>query len=661
MSANSTAQQIALIEPRRLPLRPWLPASWRAAIAGREIELRIPASVRRRCLRPKFILPSEFSENYRRMPSIDAHPGPWRREFAQQSIKVMDTWAMPWVKEVWFCGVDQMSKTNAMLSCLGWSIRHKPGNAFYMVPDKETSDRVMGEKLNQMIIGSPELAKHISHRADDMTLTMTRLTNGVTILPAWSGSKTSTAVFSALYTFTDELDKMTMVGKEASPVDRIRKRSKIKRFGKNFFASTPADMWIYDGTMACVQVWTLGARCADCGELIVMDEDHIVIPEGTTVANLKTDPSQVEYSCNACGALWDEAARLSAGENGGWICIKGGDIAKPSDVGFLGSAFPLPEPSLASIATTILRARAGDGSAKIDLAHGIKAINYVEEHKDRKEDVILRLCDERPAGEVHIETDILTLVADTQDKGFWYEVRGWRFGSDLKSWQIRYGFVPSDRPDDFSALDHLLYNEKYLDHKGLEYKISYGMIDALGHRTAEVYAWCKKTGVFPAMGAKSRKVRPVTISRTEVYPNGKPIPGGLNRYSLDTHYHKDLLHNKLKVDATDPGAWVLHSGYDREQLNLMQRDPEVKLVNGNKTYAKQFCAEYRDDRGLWQCGDGVDNHMWDVGQMGIALAYFLKFNEMRREEDQQEEPPQPSRQQSTGGKPAWFNNRGGRR
>jgi phage terminase large subunit GpA-like protein len=667
MQASNAAEQIDLIEtaPLRLPLRPWMPSSWRKAVAGRQVELNIPPAVRSRCRRAKRMAPSELSVKYRQMPAADTHTGPYRREFARHATKVMDTWAMPWVREVWFCGVDQGSKTNTKLSCIAWVIDQAPGNIFYQMPNEKASDKIMEKKLVAMIKGSPRLAQHLSPRANDTTLGGVTLTNGMSIIPAWSGSTTSTAVFSARYTFSDEVDKMEMVGKEASPLDRIRKRGRTERFAKNFFGGTPAGKWLHKGTMACVQVWEGTMRCPHCSELMGMTEEQVIIPEGATVESIKADPGCVEYACDQCGELLTEADREHAynsimDDADAWKCIKGEEVKKPVDVGFILSAFPLPDVSLAEIATTILKGRAGDGSAKIDLAHGIKAIDYVEEQKDRQEDAILRLCDDRPAGQVHPESDILTLVADTQDKGFWYEVRGWRFGSDLKSWQVKYGFVPSAHTADFSALDYLIDEERYFDNQDREYKIAYAMIDALGHRTAEVYAWCKGRGAFPAMGARTRKVRPVSISRTEVYPNGKPIPGGLNRYSLDTHYHKDLLHNKLKVDATDPGAWVLHSGYDREQLNLMQRDPGVKLQNGNLPYAKQFCVEYRDDRGLWQCPEGKANHMWDVGQMSIAMAYFLKFNEMVREEDQPKEEHQQKHHLASGGKPAWFNNRGGR-
>lgn len=625
----ASSQQIDLIAPPRRPLRPWMPPSWRRAVAGQQVEQTIPAAVRRRCHRPRFVPPSEWSVQDRRMPAADSHPGAYRLEFARFAAKVMDTWAQPWVREVWFCGVDQAGKTNAMLSCIGWSIRHAPGNIFYQMPDEASSDKIMGKKLIPMLRETPSLAAYLSPRADDTGLGGVSLTNGVAIIPAWSGSATSTATFSAVYSFTDELDKARMVGKEASPVERIRKRGRNKRFSKNFFSSTPAGAYIYSGTMACVQIWAAAGRCPCCHDLIIMDEEHVVIPDGASVDSIKADPACIEYACT-CGAPWSETDRAWAYEHGDWVCIKGADIARPVDVGFIESAFPLPDVSLAHIAQTILRARGGDMSAKRDLAHGIKAIDYTEEHKDRKEDAILRLRDDRPAGTVPSAADGLALIVDTQDRGFWFEVRAWRYGIDLKSWLVRAGYVPSAHPSDFAGLNQILHGD-YPDADGQMHKIGMAAIDTAGHRTAECYDWCRATGALATKGASNRKTRPVSVSRLDVYPDGRTIPGGLNLYSIDTHYHKDMLANKLATDISDAGAWVLHSGYSAEQLATGD-----KLSHNLEDYAKQFCVEYRDERGLWQCPDGKDNHLFDCAQMGLAMVTFLGWQYLTKEDEEEE-------------------------
>ena len=80
----------------------------------------------------------------------------------------------------------------------------------------------------------------------------------------------------------------------------------------------------------------------------------------------------------------------------------------------------------------------------------------------------------------------------------------------------------------------------------------------------------------------------------------------------------------------------------------------MKMPNGLTDYAKQMCAEYRDERGLWQCPEGKANHLWDCEQMGIALALYLGFHTRRRESPIKSaavETPQPN------SRPGWFFNR----
>ncbi|MFK5926429.1 MAG: phage terminase large subunit family protein [Desulfuromusa sp.] len=663
---SNAAEQINLIEPHKLPLRPWMPKQWRQAVAGQRISLVIPGPVKRRCKKPAPLTPSELSIKYRRMPAAEGHPGAYRFEFAKHARKVMDTWAKPWVREVWFCGVDQASKTNCMLSCIFWCVDQAPSNIFYQMPSKEASDRIMGKKLNPMLEESARTAVHVSPRADDTSLGMTSLTNGMTILPSHAGSTTSTATFAASNTFSDEVDKMEMVGKEASPIERIRKRTRTQRFGKHFFASTPAGKYIYKGTKACVQVWEGTARCPFCGDLMGMTEEQVIIPDGITADEIKADQSLIEYACDQCGELLSATDREAAynnivSDNDAWRCIKGADISEPVDVGFILSAFPIPDVKLSDIAQTMIKAKAGDLSSKRDLAHGIKAIDYEDDLSDRKEDAILALCDERPAGVVHQDTDIMTIQIDTQDKGFWVIIRGWQYGLLLKSWLVKAAYIPSARFDDFSGLDQLIFEDQYCDLSGKEYKVSYGIIDSGGHRTREVYEWSKRTGIFASKGAKGRKAHPVTISNQEFWPGtNKPIPGGLKLYNLDTHAHKDILADKLKIDITDAGAFVLHSGYSSHQLEMMEKYPEIPQKNGLETYAKHFVSEYVDDRGLWQCSGQKRNDLWDCEQMGIGLAYYLGFQNMISEKQQVQPQQLASQPQSTGTghRPGWFNSRG---
>ncbi|MEW6490725.1 MAG: terminase gpA endonuclease subunit, partial [Thermodesulfobacteriota bacterium] len=624
-AAQSALPGIPAAGQLRLRLRPWMPPAWRRAAAGKEIELRIPELVVRRCKKPRRIHPSEWSVRHRRMPAAEAHPGAYRPEFARYAAKVMDTWAQPWVREVWYCAVDQASKTNTMLSCLGWLRTYAPGNVFYQMPDAESSDRIMGRKLIPMFRVTPSLARHLSPRADDTAHKGITFADGMAILPSWSGSLTSTAVFSARYTFSDEVDKMRMIGSEADPIDRIKKRTRTNRFSKHFFASTPAGAWIYKGTMACQQVWAAAARCPHCGALVVMDEEHMDIPEGATEESIKADPGGVGYLCNACGEHWDEAERTWAYHHGDWVCIQGAEHRRPSDVGFLLSAFPLPDVPLAQIARTILRAKAGDLSARRDLAHGIQARDYEEALADRKEDQVLRLRDDRPEGLVPSgPIAAVTAVADMQKRGFWFSVRAWGFGLEQESWLLKAGFV-----DSWEALRQLFFESEFADVQGGRHVVTLRGIDSGGgesepwadlSRTAEAYLWAyAHPGVLLFKGLRTMS-SPYRMSHQDRIPGtNRPLPGAVPLYLLNTKHYKDRLAAKLLVEPGNPGAWHLHSGYTPDQLALLARDPGARVEHGLHELARQLCVEGRDDKGFWQNPKNRANHLWDASYMELAL------------------------------------------
>lgn len=622
-------QQAELLAPHRLPVPGWLPPAWREAVAGRTVALRIPEAVRRRFRRPARIPPSEWSVRHRRMPAADAHPGAYREEFARYASQVMDTWAQPHVREVWYCGVDQASKTNTMLSCLGWSRVYAPGNVFYQMPDEASSDKIMGKKLIPLFRGTPSLAHYLSARADDTGLAGITFADGVGVIPSWAGSLTSTATFSARYTFSDEIDKMKLVGREADPMDRIKKRTRTNRLhAKHFFASTPAGAWIHKGTLACVQVWEAAARCPHCRELVVMDEEHLSIPQDATPETLAAagPESGVEYACNACGVLWDEEARARAYEKGGWVCVKGAHERKPATVGFHLSAFPLPDVPLVQIAQTILKAKAGDLSARRDLAHGIKAVDYEEALADRKEDQVLLLRDDRPEGLVpSVPIAAITAVADLQKRGFWYSIRAWGYGLELESWLLKAGYV-----DSWEALRKLFYESEYPDVQGGKHVVTLRGMDSGGgeseqwadlSRTAEAYLFAAANpGVVLFKGVRSMSSAHRLTKLDRLPGTNKPLPQGVPLYTLNSKHYKDRLAAKLLVAPSDPGAWHLHSGYPAEHLELLARDPGAKVEHNLGELARQLCVEGKDEKGgFWVNLKKRANHLWDCAYYELAL------------------------------------------
>lgn len=612
---------MTLLAERKIKLPRWLPASHRERLAGKRLTLSIPRGVRARLRTPERIPPSDWNERFRVMPAAETYPGKWRRDIAPHAAWIMDLWALPSVRELWLCGPDQASKTSSMLGCLGWSIDQAPGNVFYTASTEDKTKEIVNDKLIGMLRESPRLKKRLSRRVDDTGMSKIKMNNGVIIRAAWSNSPASTASFAALYTYNDEVDKWSVVSTpkggdrkttEASPIRRIRKRTKNYPLTyKHFWSSTPAGRYIHDGMTSCQQIWTHAARCPDCGELVVMDEEHMDIPEGATVESIKAFPESIGYACNACGSIWDEEKRLQAYRTGDKYCLKGADIANPVDIGVHLTGFVTPDMRMSDIAITILQARSGDLDARIDLAHGIKCVNYKDEIVERHTDTILRYRSELPRNLVPPDTSRLVLIADTQQASFYYELWSLGYAPEIALHMVRHGIV-----EQFVDLEGLLAST-WEDHQGKQYRISAGLIDSGGtrrgwqkhSRTVEVYAWCSQNRVMiPVKGMHGRTGDLISYKQIATYPGtNKAIPGGLKRANLRVDMFKDELERLLAIEPDDPGSLSFH-------------------VEIDEPFAKHYTVETRDEHGDWTHHRSKGrNDYFDCTVYVLALREMLKL------------------------------------
>ena len=593
-----------------------MPAEIRPNLYGRKLHVKLPLQVRRRMRTPEKIRVSEHAAKYRQVTD-GAHVGPWRHEYAPHTVKIMDTYGQPWVREVWFCGVEQSGKTNTMLNCMHWAADVDPGDIFYMMPTEQTMGKVTGGKIKPMIKKSPRLAKYLTGKEDDMTMARIRLNHGVTIFPSWANSPASMATWSAKHCFGDEVDKgQELAGREADRITLIRKRGRTyKGRYKRFFGSTPAQLFIYKGMLACAQVWEYRVRCPHCEALIRMEADNLDL-EGITVEDIEAG-HEVMYTCDNCGSQWDDQQREQAIRTGHWFCVKGDDLARPSRVGFHHRAWECLDVPLSEIAIAWLQAESGTVAEKIAWANGYEAIDYVFEQQDRKEDFILRLRDEaQPRGIVPPGRPFLMAIADTQQSGFYYKILAFGLSADMPVAMIDHGFVLT-----FNNLIAVAARS-YKDAAGVEYRCRIGWIDSGGgtnpqrpkhSRTVEVYNFCRANPFWKPIKGRRSMEQAWNVKRLDYYPSsvGKkvPIPGGLNLYTLNVTLHKDELARKLQIEPGDPGAISLHAGV-------------------GSGYAKQLCAEYQDERGYWICPKGLDNHQWDNWVYGLAGAEIMGVRNM---------------------------------
>ncbi|MGD0587112.1 MAG: terminase gpA endonuclease subunit, partial [Oryzomonas sp.] len=587
---------------------------------GKSVDFDLPAAIKAALRQPEKISVSDCAAQYRVVTAVDAQPGPWNNDEMPHTVKPMNTYAQPWVKEIWLCWPERAGKTNVMLNCLSWTKLFDSGNIFWLDPSEDDTGKNVKTKIIPMFRESEHFRDCLSARADDTGKGLIAFQDGTYLFPAHSNSARSMSNFFGLHNFGNEVDKYPpMTGSETNPINLIRKRGRDVGRSKFMFSSTPAGRHIYKGTMACRQIWQLSSKCPHCGDFVLMDDEHLVIPKEATVEQVENGEAPLCYACNACGAEWDEEDRRESFIHGKWVCTKGEDSKRPRSIGFHASALPFPMVPLMEYCAKYLRSKSGDQSDKVDYAHGYRVVDYEEDKADRKEDAILKLVDDHlPRAIVPPDISTIIILADTQQTGFMYQVLAIGYGSDPAPALIDHGFLET-----FEQLKEK-GEEIFLDAQETEYRAHAGFIDSGGgtnpykpkhSRTSEVYEFCRTNKFWRPLKGRRSQATPWSITRLDFFPSrdGKkrPIPGGLNLYTINVTLYKNQLATKLAINPGDPGALRLHAGVSEDGPHSGQK------------YAAQLCAEYRDERGYWECPNGKANHFWDCWVYGFAGADIL--------------------------------------
>lgn len=643
---------------------PWLPPSVKDKIT-REGNVIFVGSFSRgdkKVMRARrAVKPSKWAEDHR-VVTMSVKNGPWCNEVTPHLVGIMDAAAFPSVRDIDVCKAPQAAVSEGSHNFVGYSIDRDPGPVLYTYPDEKTAQENSKDRILPMITSSARLQSYLTGVQDDMALLRIGLSH-MPIYLAWASSPARLGNKPIKIAISDEVDKggyITFSKREAAPLDLIDKRlityKRLKK-SKHWKISTPTwesgNIWKLI-TQDAEVVFDYYVRCPFCNEQQLMSFSQIKWPRDDQgdhpEAKIVKSKQLAWYECPHCKAKWNDDDRDRAVRNNGewrarpadWFTRKdqksevgsqksedktarwqdeepGLELFKylrkyrPAEIGFhipswISYFVSLSEPAAAFIKWIKTKKR----NALKDFRNGHEAMPFAEIIAERSEDAILALRDDRPRGIVPAGGIVagLTMAADTQDNGFWYEVRAWGWGLVQESWGIREGFVPT-----FAALEQIFFDDEYLDADDNPYIIQGRVIDAMGHRTKEVYEWCSQhRRVFPFKGEQKMN-HPFAFTKRLHYPNTKiPIPGGVNLLRANVNYYKDDLASKLETAPADPGAWHLHNETSRD-------------------WAMQMTAEFVNEKGLWECQASRANHAWDVSVYNLVIADVLGIKFWKRKGD----------------------------
>ena len=534
----------------------------------------------------------------------------------------MDAFGDPRVREVVVCGSLQVGKTLLLYACLGWAMDYRPGIKMLTMPTRESRDRVVEKKLRPMLQGSPVLRRMVAKYRRENIL----LRDGTSIELATAESPSQRASITVQDLIVDEED-LYSGGGDSSPLQDFKGRTRsYGDFAKIIRACQPKgdeSSSIWRGITEQVdQLMCYEVTCPACRHVQLMDVGHIVVPGGETDTRLIRSRKLARYRCPHCQYLWSDHSRDLAVAAGRWRpYVWTGAAFEPApevrDARSLG--FHLPAVLSRFVSLSDLAARRAIAQASDDAAVQRQYYNDdlglpwspVELRTD-VEHVLERRDPHLPPRTVPHGAVALTCGIDVQKHGFWYLVRAWM--PSLASYVIDYGslsswdevatlvfgtWYPVQGPDGTDAGERMPIWRAGIDSGGTE-------TEGVYTRTEEVYMWVRANGggvVHACKGASRPQAAPVRwVIRERMPHNGRPIPGGLRLYLIDSGAFK----------TTDMGRL----------LNADSRQPLRFHAEADETLASQLCAErlVRKNGNLVWVREHKDNHLLDCLMLSAATA-----------------------------------------
>ena len=256
----------------------------------------------------------------------------------------------------------------------------------------------------------------------------------------------------------------------------------------------------------------------------------VVWPEGVEDGETIKAQQLARYVCPHClcvnNAPWDDYARdLAVKGDGYWRDrVTGLELMaymreyRPRSIGFQYSALISPLVSLSETAGEFVQAKKELRGGRVDLyknwLNAYMGETWKEDFSPRKADAILALRDERPRGLLPDVRKVAALLAqvDTQDDGFYYEIRAYGYGLECESWQVREGFVENYTLPEGKALPDGV-NEAAIKFTLLDDVFGFHMLMRKGGRC-----------VFPTLLLTVRDIEPVRCMNGACLTGGKGFP-----------------------------------------------------------------------------------------------------------------------------------------
>ena len=605
---------------------------------------RIPDEIIQVWLPPEEIsIPDWIESNVQLTKKSSSEAGPLRISRTPYTRGMLDAIGNFYIEWIAMCWGRQLGKTEGVLiPFLCYIIAQDPGPTTLFLPTQKKCTQVESQKIDPMLRACESVQRQRTSNPDDYTALEKKFKEMILSL-AWAGSATEATTRSTRYLLRDEIDEYdTEVGVDAtSPLKAIQETTTAFPDRKILDTSTPTVIAgnIWQELKSCKYVFEFWVPCPHCGVYQILYWGGKESSGGVKWDGEK-DPVAAEniayYQCEACHGKITNHDKIRMLIFGEWRARTTPDPCEQ----ILKEIHPNIEEtiSLKEVLEKRLAKKIGShlpkwygpfdgnsfGSAAKEFLVAARALGAGETYtlmRDWKKFWAARPWEEEKIRETELElltnkidiaamvcppdTLFLTCGIDPSEGGKWFVVKAWSPNREHRGFSghlIHYGTL-----NEYEDLEGFLKNATYpvMGEGDVRKPILISGLDTGGGKnpdeeeditmTVAAYHWLKKAGqmgifVVGTKGA-SHGMKNVVAKQAKIEKepgkNGRPIPGGLHIWEIDTNQMKNNLWFHLRIEEGAPGRFTFHSGTDFDYIRHILSERPVRDKKGKEEWRRR--------------------------------------------------------------------------
>jgi phage terminase large subunit GpA-like protein len=493
---------------------------------------------------PPKMLVSDWADMYRRLSAeSSAEAGRWRTSRAEYQREMMNAICDPKVKKVVFHTSSQIGKSEVMNNMLGYYMDYDPAPIMMIQPTEAVMESYSKDRIAPMIRDTPVLKEKIveaKSRESGNTITYKKFIGGYLVMIG-ANAPSQLASRPIRVVLADEVDRFPIsAGAEGDPLALAEVRQTTFWNKKTIIASTPTIKGAskIDAEYEASSQEVLNVACPHCGAYQPLVWSQIKFNHFKDQENGKNGNKfeLLGYYCKECGCIESEVA---------WKKQPIKWVASNPEVknirGFHLNALASRWKTWESIVDDFLTAKK---QGKEMLKVWVNTMLGESWEEEGEIDFNELLAKRRQYYNCLVPKDVLALTCgvDTQDNRLEYEIVGW--GKGKTSWGIKYGVILGDpvHQETWDKLSEVLF-ATYTRQDGLKMNLLATCIDSGGHKTEQVYDYCRDhllQNVFAIKGVGGSGIPFIKIPRNL-------NDAGVYLFNVGADVGKDTLYSRLKT------------------------------------------------------------------------------------------------------------------